>query len=81
MNKSTIVAFIILLAVIGWFLSGNIINGNESTSDNPSNEAIIDESENNNLNNTSVTNLNQKLVTLILYYNHQHHDLRFGFQH
>ena len=30
MKKSLIIAFLILLAVIGWFLSGQISVGNES---------------------------------------------------
>ena len=44
MKKSTIVAFIILLAVIGWFLSGNISIGNENSENQSYNE---DSNENN----------------------------------
>ena len=44
MKKSLIIAFLVLLAVIGWFLSGQISVGNESLNEQPNNQ-------NSNINN------------------------------
>lgn len=54
MNKSIIIAFIIFLAVIGWFLSSKISIGNENPKVQSNNQLSIENNDNITRNNNSI---------------------------
>ena len=62
MNKSTITAFIIFIAVISWFVSGNISNGNESATENSSIKTITDENNNENQDKNNKIKVESQLI-------------------
>ena len=62
MKKSIIIAFIIFLAVTGWFLSGSISIGNEKISDQSINKNSTDLITNDNLEKNNAIKVESQII-------------------